>query len=184
MRKGLWARLEPLILQAHGRSSASWFTSAASFYISSLFSPVFSSSFLKISPLLSILKTLSGSKTPESTFFLFTCNWIQTRNKFPQKTVYLPKEITSIVISNYANPLSHFQHVASVLKNSQHFVWIIKIYVHAISLLSLFNSKENITLKQRTPSGQIKMALLCVSSTQGSRVGERRVYVVWNDVYL
>lgn len=31
--------------------------------------------------------------------------------------------------------------------------------------------KENITLTQRTPLGQIKMALLCVSATQWSGVG-------------
>ena len=48
---------------------------------------------------------------------LFACNWIQTKNKFPQNTVYLPKEIIPIVISNYANPQSHSRHVAPVFKN-------------------------------------------------------------------
>lgn len=51
-------------------------------------------------------KTASGSKMPEFTFS-FVCNWNHTRNKIPQKTFYLPKEITPIVISNYANPKSH-----------------------------------------------------------------------------
>lgn len=37
---------------------------------------------------------------------------------------------------------------------------------------SLFNSKENITFTQRTPSGRIKMALLCVSTIQWSEAGD------------
>lgn len=50
---------------------------------------------------------------------------------------------------------------------------------------SLFNSKENITFTQRTPSGRIKMALFCVSTIQWSEQEMQSVrYVVQNYVCL
>lgn len=69
----------------------------------------FVSSFLEISPPLS---SPSEEEWNACLQFLFTYNWISAKDEFPQKAVYLPKDINSIVAINYANPKSYSQHVA------------------------------------------------------------------------